>query len=120
MIFNQRRVSRDKKIIEDIIDSYEEDNIVADSRSKILFEDYDIEYQNLPTETNKYQFIEFDDLSSIKNKIEELIIYRFNRVYPKDMSLSIDVNKNYELEDEEEFVGNSHDKITKDTYRRVD
>ena len=49
-------------------------------------------------------------------KIEELIVYRWNRDYPSDVKLAI--GKEWELFKTTDFKGHSHEKITKEQYRR--
>ena len=63
-------------------------------------------------------FVENRPLAKYVDKIEELIIYRWNRVYPFDVGFDIDIAKtSLKLCETEELVGNSHEKITKEIYR---
>ena len=122
MLFNKRRQSKDKLVIKDIIDNLESDLYINDY-SKELFVDYmDSNKIHVVEEFNfekdKYYFIENLDVSSYEKNISNIIIYNWNRTYPKDKTFNIDLN-NYELVNTIEFVGNSHDKITKQIYKRV-
>ena len=54
----------------------------------------------------------------IYEKIDTLIIYRWNRVYPYDRKLDIDMGR-FERTGRIEFAGYSHDCVTKDTFRRL-
>ena len=47
--------------------------------------------------------------------IETLILYRWNRRYPADNFLNIDL-KNYKLISSRDFPGSSHESITKEVY----
>lgn len=49
--------------------------------------------------------------------ISEMILYRWNRRYPADQYFPIDLD-GWELLHSEEFAGTSHDKITKESWRR--
>ena len=51
------------------------------------------------------------------DKITEIIVYRWNRDYPADLFLDIDL-KDWELAETAEFAGNSHEKITREVYRK--
>lgn len=122
MLFNKRRQSRDKKVIEDILNTIKDD-IYLNSFSSDLFEEY-LELPNIHVvdgvspNDESYYFIEDVNLKEYEDEINSIIIYKWNRVYPKDLTFEIDLNK-YNLESEEEFVGNSHEKITKQIYRKM-
>ena len=86
MMFNKRRLSQDVAIREDLP--------VCDS-------------ENL-------QFIEDKQLGNFESEIDKMIVYYWNRRYPSDLKFDIDFsNGKWEIVSEEEFEGNSHDKITK-------
>ena len=122
MLFNKRRQSRDKLVIEDIINNIE-DTLYINNYSKELFLDYlnnknIIVVDEFDFEIGKTYFIENVDLDEYKNKIQTITIYNWNRNYPKDRVFDINLN-DYKLESEIEFVGNSHEKITKQVYKRI-
>ena len=50
-------------------------------------------------------------------QIEELILFRWNRVYPADLHCTLDLSV-WKLTETEEFAGNSHEKITQERYVR--
>ena len=53
-------------------------------------------------------------------KIERLIVFRWNRVYPADMWLDITLAEDgWKLLTTTEFVGNSHEKITEEEWVSV-
>lgn len=64
-----------------------------------------------------YCFVEDQPLLSHIGKIEKIIIYRWNRVYPHDMKFDLPLN-NWSLSSTEDFTGSSHDKITEEVYVR--
>ena len=64
--------------------------------------------------------VENKSLFNYENKINTLVIYKWNRLYPSDLYFDIDLkNNSWQLINSEDFVGSSHEKITKETYRRI-
>ena len=62
----------------------------------------------------------FNKRRQSQDKINTLIIYKWNRIYPADLHFDINVNDvSWELIDSEEFNGSSHEKITREIYRRT-
>lgn len=112
LMFNNKRLSRDSKIIEDINNNYSK--VVINEYSNMLFQNNGI-ISSVPTITKKYQFIENNDLSN--QSINNLIIYKFNRSYPSDLKLNVNFTT-LELISTIEFIGSSHDKITKEVWRK--
>lgn len=119
MQFNHRRVSSDSIIIKDMIQLVEPQSLWIEPYSQLLFQneqEYDSLFvtDTLPNPALKgYQFIESDDLSDAT--IEILVIYYFNRNYPSDLKLDVDLNS-YTITEVTEFKGHSHDCITRVIY----
>lgn len=118
MLFNKRRQSRDAKVIEDI--SRLTNQLWISPFSEKLFEDINIEIiisnallEQAPKES--YCFIEDQILKPYESNIEQLVIYKWNRKYPSDFKLDLNLNE-WKLIGSVDFVGNSHDKITKEIY----
>lgn len=123
MMFNHRRQSRDQVLQEHIL------NLIGDARlwvsrySRKLFpndgqaEIYTDEDFLEKAQKGDFCFAEDKDISLYEEKIERLIIFRWNRVYPADTFLELDLNR-YTLEKTENFEGNSHEKITKEIYTK--
>ena len=57
-------------------------------------------------------FVENVDVTPFIGDIDELIVYRWNRVYPADFICGIDFSA-FAIKSQFELAGNSHDKITK-------
>ena len=92
MMFNKRRQSQDKLLRSDIKECNENDFCLVEDKSL-------------------YKYID---------KINTIVIYNWNRIYPTDLHFDIDLNNNsWELMNESEFEGSSHEKITKKIYRRI-
>ena len=62
-------------------------------------------------------FLERGSVKAIIDDVETLVIYRWNRKYPSDGKIDIDLSE-WRVERATEFVGSSHDKITKITMKR--
>ena len=64
-----------------------------------------------------YCFVENLEIENFRDKIEKIILCKWNRKYPGDFFFTIDVNDgNWKLIDVEEFSGSSHEKITLEGY----
>ena len=125
MMFNRRRQSRDKNLIADLC-AKTEGYIYISAYSALLFEQFNdrIKIVDNPLSDcadKAVAFVEGLPLSMHIDDIEELIVYKWNRIYPSDVKLDIDMKTlGFKMLAKYEFVGNSHDKITKEVYRRHD
>ena len=122
MTFNRRRQSRDSKLIEDLMRLTGEKQIRMKEYSRSLFEDYPDRISVSDTylqgaEDDDICFVETDDLLPFAEKIQGLIVYRWNRHYPSSTKFTLDLG-NYHLTRTEEFSGSSHDTITREEYER--
>ena len=123
MLFNGRRLSRDAAVIKDV-ESLVGDGIVFISNfSEKLFEDSSESVISVsdPLESAKDDFAFIEDMALLPyaEKIDELVIYRWNRRYPFDFKLDIDPEKEgMTLAQTVDIVGNSHAKITRETWRK--
>ncbi len=122
MLFNKRRQSRDVVLIEDIIKTVGDKRLFIDSFSESLFAGYDNVYiaENMLDEATNgdFCFVENKDVSANVNKIEKLIIYKWNRLYPSDFKFNETLLDSFHMESTVDFKGNSHEKITKEVYVR--
>ncbi len=119
MLFNARRQSRDRAVIEDIMSQFQ--SVWIHPFSEKLFEEYESEItmdDDFLKKAGKGEscFVENQALKSYEDEIEQLIVYKWNRKYPSDFRLDLELDK-WQLEEESEFVGSSHDKITKEVYK---
>lgn len=123
LMFNKRRQSRDKNVIADLCNK-SEGFIYISQYSALLFEEYSNRIQIvsdplLECPDGAYAFVEGRTLGEFLNDIDELIVYNWNRLYPSDLKLDINiVDSGFKMNSKYEFVGNSHDKITKGVYRK--
>lgn len=121
--FNSRRQSRDIEVIRDIKDIVGNDRLFISSYSASLFNDT-MQGQNLiisddctEYDKNAYYFCEVQVDDKLIDNADALIIYRWNRDYPYDVILP-DTSGQFKLENTYDFKGNSHEKITREVYKR--
>lgn len=117
MLFNKRRQSRDVKVIEDIATLT--DKLWIHSFSEKLFEgildtNIDVAFLHKALE-NEYCFVENEKLLPYLDAIEKIIIYKWNRKYPSDFKLDLNLDE-WKLIESVDFIGNSHEKITREIY----
>ena len=119
MLFNNRRVSRDRKVIENIREFVGDSEILITNFSEELFmSDENVRAINvIEKQYGQFYFLEDVLPSTIEDKIEKIILYNWNVDYPADMYFDIDL-KEWKLESEYEFEGLSHEKITRKIYIR--
>ena len=123
MLFNNRRLSKDKIVTKHIINFVSDKKIWINNFSKDLFQDYELDNLIIDDEfinkicKNDYCFIENILPKEIENKADKIIIYNWNRKYPADLYFDINLD-NWVLEKQTDFIGNSHDKITQKIYIR--
>lgn len=122
MLFHNRRQSKDIKVIEDISCLTKE--LWVSPFSEKLFIDENVK-TNLAIQARdnaishadegSYCFVENEKLMPYQDKIEQLIVYKWNRRYPSDFKLDLNLNE-WKLIETIDFEGNSHEKITRETY----
>lgn len=123
MLLFGKRQSRDRVMIAEFVESAGSSPIYVSDFSKILFESYDsVTMCKNPLEEapdGAVCFIENYSLSPYLDIIDTLIIYRWNRLYHSDVKFDVNVkNAGYKLVSTAEYVGSSHDKITKEIYKK--
>lgn len=116
MLFNNRRQSRDRVLIENVLEYCKGKKIYTNEYSSKLFPEDSVEiFQSINETGNEYCFVE--NFTVNENDVEEIIIYKWNRVYPADVYFNIDLN-GWNLSETMDFEGSSHDKITREIYVR--
>lgn len=116
MLFNNRRQSRDRVLVEDVVSNY--GNILVNEFSAPLFDGKSVTVCDNPLDRagdNDTCFVENLSLAPYFSKISSLVVYCWNRDYPSDFGLDIDVSTLIPWS-VTEFKGSSHDKITKQIY----
>lgn len=123
MTFNHRRQSQDRVLRADLLDTvgnaplwmnaYSQKQFLKDTVPTLrVDEDFLAKAQN-----GEYCFCEDQALTPYQDKIEQLILYRWNRTYPADFSFDLSLT-GWKCVSVCEFAGSSHEKITKEVYQR--
>lgn len=122
MAFNLRRQSKDRVVIEDILKESERSLLYLNEYSYGLFKDFEVSHIKVSetyldeAEKGSYCFVENKSLSSYIQKIEQIVVYRWNRRYPADVYLGIELNSGWKKVSTSDFTGFSHECITKEIY----
>lgn len=66
-----------------------------------------------------FAFFEGDSLAAVNERLERIIIFRWNRTYPADQYLDIELeNGGWNCESVTDFRGSSHERISEEVYTR--
>lgn len=122
MMFNRRRQSRDRELIADVIRNTQNEALWISPYSAPLFGEGNssLRIADDPIAAageNDYCFVENTPLPQNLDGVTELIVYRWNRLYPSDVRFVCDTSA-FTLAQTHEFVGSSHDKITKEILKK--
>lgn len=122
MLFNHRRLSRDRRVFEKILDYSNEKELWMNAYSRKLFTNLtDINNIQVDEEfLDKSQsicFVENQDITPYLPKIDTLVLFRWNRDYPADFFFTVDLSQ-WNLISTEDFEGTSHEKITMEVYKK--
>lgn len=117
MMFNHRRQSKDKNLVNYINEKCQGNKLLMNSYSSNQFElsktniliDEDFLSQ---AEIDNFCFVENLKLKTFENKIESIYLCKWNRKYPSDFYFDINLENNFRLSRTDEIAGNSHEKIT--------
>lgn len=118
MSFFGKRQSRDKLLIKDFMSLCGGKARIA-PYSALIFNGYDVISDiNFLDNAGKgeYVFVENRNLEPYYEKIEKLIIYKWNRHYPSDRKFRMP--EGFILSESVDFEGSSHEKITREIYVR--
>ncbi len=114
MMFNNRRQSRDSAVVARIVEMSIGGRLLMNAYSSKLFADFDVlvcESFMEKAEAGDFCFAEDISLSEYDEKIENLVLFKWNKIYPSDKKLDISLDGRT-LEQTFDFEGSSHDKIT--------
>ena len=123
MMFNHRRQSRDQAVTDRIQKICTGKKLWMNPYSDKLYgslEKMDIVVENdflSLAGSGEICLVESDRLMRFIEKIEQIIIYWWNRTYPADVYLDLDLSQ-WERKERNEFPGTSHEKITEEIYER--
>ena len=122
MLFNHRRLSRDRRVCEKILDYSNGKELWMNEYSKNLFTNLtgnevirvDEEFLD---KSHSVCFVENQSITPYLSKIDTIILFRWNRDYPADFFFTVDLSQ-WNLNSTEEFEGTSHEKITMEVYKK--
>jgi len=121
MLFNHRRQSRDRAVMEDIRSGLEGE-LLIDPISRKIVETAQIPYSYAPSEiTEQMQgchfFVEERLPGDWVSLASTVVCYRWNRRYPADLYFDIDLSAmGFVLSETVDFPGKSHETITREVY----
>ena len=123
MLFYGRRQSRDRVLLEDMMNEAHGARIWMNAYSAGLFEKtgyagiaVDEDFLE-KADAEEYCFAEDQGIKAYQDRIEEILVYRWNRTYPADLFLDVELS-GWDLTETVEFAGSSHEKITRERYRQ--
>lgn len=114
--FNKRMCSRDSKVNEQI-QNISINRTLYDSPNPRLGEHIEIWIDSLKNNKDGVYYSCYEDPSLLMEYFDEVILFKWNRLYPSDVKFTSDLS-GFTLDDVEEFVGTSHENITKERYIR--
>ena len=129
LMFNHRRQSQDRVLRSDILSSCDGEKLWMNNYSRALFgtgtEDASASDQHFIVDDeflnhagpDDHCYVETDGLAMYEAKITKLVLYRWNRLYAADLYFEIDLS-NWMMISTKDFVGSSHDKITREEWVR--
>lgn len=127
IMFNNRRVSFDKKVTQRIIEITQHKRLWVSHYTLKLFEKVSLKNTNLivsnsffsksKANKNDYVFVE-DILPESLEDCEEVIIFHWNRKYPSDVKFDFDLSDSFELTSSEKIKGFSHIEVTEEHFAK--
>lgn len=122
MAFNRRRQSRDRVLCEDIVRTLGSAPLFMSEYSAPLFEGLAariVEREDYLAAAGgaDFCFCERESVSDHAERIDTVIVYRWNRRYPGDVFLDLPLDvPPWRRISSEQFAGSSHETITKEVY----
>lgn len=125
MSFNHRRQSSDRKVREEMLKLCEGKRLWMNPESSDLFEEEIENNGNVcvaqdfleKAEKEDFCFVENCGLKPYMKKMDRIVCYQWNREYPSDLKLDVDLKK-WRRISKRDFEGNSHKKITEEVWDR--
>ena len=130
MLFNNRRQSQDRILRANMMEDCKDTKLWISQYSKKFFVDengnitpsnvvIDDNYLALAGE-NDCCYVEKEDITPYINKIDTIVLYKWNVAYPADTYFNISLlDSNWKKHSTNYFKGSSHDKIYKEVWKRV-
>ena len=121
ILFNHRRVSSDRAAIGNLLEYIGDMPLYMSQYSSKLFPDVARicvcnDYLERAGGEDAV-FLEETAPDAFWNKVQRLIVYRWNRLYPSDVQFPLEyLSGKCKLESSFDFAGNSHERITREVY----
>ena len=130
MLFNNRRQSQDRIMRENMLQDCVGSKLWVAEYSKKFFvdENGNITPDNVVVDDdflekageNDHCYVEKGDISPWMDKIDTIVLYKWNKRYPADTYFDISLlDSNWKKFSLNHFTGSSHDKIFKEVWKRV-
>ena len=121
MLFNRRRQSQDRILRAYLLNLVGKNRLLMNAYSGKQFEQAEniCIAEDFLRQAGKedYCFIEDQALAPWSSQLDTLILCRWNRSYPGDFFLDLDLSR-WHLSYAEEFPGSSHEKITVEVFHK--
>ena len=120
MMFNDRRQSQDRGLREYVAEMTKGEKVYMNAYTEKLYEEINdpVVFVNFLHKSRKRNLCIVENLpiktTNMWNQIEEIVIFRWNKVYPSDQVLDVDLEE-WKLAEEEQIEGSTHE-ITKQIY----
>ena len=122
MMFNGRRQSQDRVLREYIRNLTAGRRLWMNAYSRGQFSEpgaYRVDEAFLEKAgEGEFCFVEDQELSDFRDRIEKVILFRWNRKYPADFYFDRSLIAGWTLHVSAEFPGSSHERITREDYER--
>lgn len=125
MMFNHRRQSKDSVALQKIIDMTAGSVLWVNEYTASLFGQFDVPQLKADAgflskaEPGEFCLVEEADILPFSCFIEKIILFHWNRDYPRDKKFPLDVHSGkWHCTSQEDFTGSSHEKITMEVYER--
>lgn len=125
MMFHNRRQSRDRTLQQYILRETDGKKLWMNGYSYKLFQDMAAKHIVVDEQfwekagQGEYCFVENVNVSMCESKAEQIVLFKWNRCYPSDLKFGISLAQGgWRLIEEDAFTGSSHEKITKEVYKK--
>lgn len=116
MMFGGRRQSKDRLVRQRMLSLAASSRLFVSAYTAKQFEEEGFSVAEDPADAGSGEFFFLEDSPFPREKIEKIILYRWNRRYPADRFFDrslLDGRKRVQTAD---FVGSSHEKITEEIW----
>lgn len=127
LMFNKRRQSKDARLREHLLSYCEGKELRMNEYSMKQFDKISAKNLRLYVGEDFMEtagngsvcFVENQSVLAVEEKIEKVILYKWNRVYPRDVLFDLPLSEaGWNCTVTEEFAGTSHEKITVEEWTR--